>query len=106
MYKSLKEWKNVEPVIYMNVVERIIPKYIWEECQAQKIINQRTYTRDRVYTFFQKLKCPKCGKIMKCKGSGGKKKYVDYNCEEDEHVLRFQVPMNIHNRYIHFHRRQ
>ena len=28
--------------------------------QAQKIINQRTYTRDRVYTFFQKLKCPKC----------------------------------------------
>lgn len=89
MYKRLKEWKNVEPVIYMNVVEPIIPRYIWEECQAQKIINQRTYTRDRVYTFFQKLKCPKCGKIMKCKGSGGKKrKYVYYNCEDCKENIR------------------
>ena len=89
MYKRLKEWKNVEPVIYMNVVETIIPRYIWEECQAQKIINQRTYTRDRVYTFFQKLKCPKCGKIMKCKGSGGKRrKYVYYNCEDCHENIR------------------
>ena len=89
MYKRLKEWKNVEPVIYMNVVEPIIPRYIWEECQAQKIINQRTYTRDRVYTFFQKLKCPKCGKIMKCKGSGSKrKKYVYYNCEDCHENIR------------------
>ena len=89
MYKRLKELKNVEPVIYMNVVEPIIPRYIWEECQAQKIINQRTYTRDRVYTFFQKLKCPKCGKIMKCKGSGGKrKKYVYYNCEDCHENIR------------------
>jgi site-specific DNA recombinase len=89
MYKRLKEWKKVEPVIYMNVVDPIIPRYIWEECQAQKIINQRTYTRDRVYTFFQKLKCPKCGKIMKCKGSGGKrKKYVYYNCEDCHENIR------------------
>ena len=89
MYKRLKEWKNVEPVIYMNVVDPIIPRYIWEECQAQKIINQRTYTRDRVYTFFQKLKCPKCGKIMKCKGSGGKRrKYVYYNCEDCHENIR------------------
>ncbi len=89
MYKRLKECKNVEPVIYMNVVDPIIPRYIWEECQAQKIINQRTYTRDRVYTFFQKLKCPKCGKIMKCKGSGGKrKKYVYYNCEDCHENIR------------------
>ncbi len=89
LYKRLKEWKNVEPVIYMNVVDPIIPRYIWEECQAQKIINQRTYTRDRVYTFFQKLKCPKCGKIMKCKGSGGKrKKYVYYNCEDCHENIR------------------
>ncbi len=89
MYKRLKEWKNVEPVIYMNVVDPIIPRYIWEECQTQKIINQRTYTRDRVYTFFQKLKCPKCGKIMKCKGSGGKRrKYVYYNCEDCHENIR------------------
>ena len=81
-YKAIGKKEGLEPIIYMNVVEPIIPRYIWEECQAQKIINQRTYTRTRVYTFFQKIKCPHCGKIMKCKGAGGKKKrYIYYNCE-------------------------
>ena len=55
---------------------------MWEECQRQKEVNQRTYTRDRVYLFFQKIKCPICGRIMKCKGSGGtKRKYMYYTCE-------------------------
>ena len=87
--KTVKEGKYTDPVIYMNVVDPIIPRYIWEECQAQKVINQRTYTRDRVYTFFQKLKCPKCGKIMKCRGSGGKKKkYIYYSCESCHENIR------------------
>ena len=82
-YKAIGKKEGLEPIIYMNVVEPIIPRYIWEECQAQKIINQRTYTRTRVYTFFQKIKCPHCGKIMKCKGAGGKKiRYIYYNCEK------------------------
>ena len=35
-----------------------------------------------IYYRTQKLKCPKCNRIMKCKGSGGtKKKYMYYNCE-------------------------
>ena len=71
-----------DTVIYMNVVEPIITRAMWEECQTQKLANQRTYTRTRTYLFFQKLVCPKCGRIMKCKGSGGKKKkYIYYNCE-------------------------
>ena len=82
-YKRIAKKENKEPVIYMNVVEPIISRAIWEECQRQKEINQRTYTRDRVYLFFQKIKCPTCGRIMKCKGSGGKKKkYMYYNCEK------------------------
>ena len=81
-YKKIHASINQEPIIYTNVVEPIIPRYIWEECQLQKAKNQRTYTRDRVYTFFQKIKCPICGKIMKCKGAGGRKrKYLYYNCE-------------------------
>ena len=81
-YKRIKKKDNIKPVLYMNIVEPIIPRYIWEECQIQKSKNQRTYTRDRVYTFFQKIRCPKCNNIMKCKGSGGKKrKYMYYNCE-------------------------
>ena len=82
-YKRIAKKENKEPVIYMNVVEPIITRAIWEECQRQKEVNQRTYTRDRVYLFFQKIKCPICGRIMKCKGSGGKKKkYMYYNCEK------------------------
>ncbi len=73
---------NKEKVLYMNVVEPIISRAMWEEAQHQKEKNQRAYTRDRIYLFFQKLKCPKCNRIMKCKGSGGiKKKYMYYTCE-------------------------
>lgn len=68
-FKRIAKNKQIEPVVYMNVVEPIISRAIWEECQHQKEKNQRTYTRDRVYLFFQKIKCPTCGRIMKCKGS-------------------------------------
>ena len=97
-YKRIGKQENLEPIVYMNVVEPIISRAKWEECQRQKERNQRTYTRDRIYTFFQKLKCPNCSRIMKCKGSGGtKRKYMYYTCEhchinfnEDhvEHLLR------------------
>ena len=97
-YKRIGKQENLEPIVYMNVVEPIISRAKWEECQRQKERNQRTYTRDRVYTFFQRLKCPNCSHIMKCKGSGGtKRKYMYYTCEhchinfnEDhvEHLLR------------------
>lgn len=97
-YKRIGKQENLEPIVYMNVVEPIISRAKWEECQKQKERNQRTYTRDRVYTFFQRLKCPNCCRIMKCKGSGGtKRKYMYYTCEhchinfnEDhvEHLLR------------------
>ena len=82
-YKRIAKNENIKPVIYMNVVEPIISRAVWEECQHQKEKNQRTYTRDRVYLFFQKLECPSCHRIMKCKGSGGKKrKYMYYTCEK------------------------
>ena len=73
---------NKDTTVFMNVVEPIISRAMLEEAQHQKEKNQRSYARDRVYIFFQKLKCPKCNRIMKCKGSGGiKKKYMYYNCE-------------------------
>lgn len=81
-YKRIGKQENLEPIVYMNVVEPIISRAKWEECQKQKERNQRTYTRDIIYTFFQRLKCPSCGRIMKCKGSGGtKRKYMYYTCE-------------------------
>ena len=81
-YKKIGKMQGKEPIIYMNVVEPIISRAMWEEAQIQKEKNQRAYTRDRVYLFFQKLRCPNCNRIMKYKGSGGKKKkYMYYNCE-------------------------
>ncbi len=81
-YKRIGKQENLEPITYMNVVEPIISRAKWEECQKQKERNQRTYMRDRIYTFFQRLKCPSCGRIMKCKGSGGiKRRYMYYTCE-------------------------
>jgi Recombinase. len=87
-YKRIGKMQSIEPIIYMNVVEPIISRAVWEEAQLQKEKNQRAYARDRVYIFFQKLKCPKCDSIMKCKGSGGKKKSI---CTITVSIARFII---------------
>ena len=78
-YERYKRTSEKENVIYRDVVPPIISRAMWEEVQNQKEKNQRAYCRNRVYIFFQKLKCPKCGSILTCKGTGGKKsKYMYY----------------------------
>ncbi len=68
-------------IVYKDIVAPTISRAEWEEIQKQKIKNQQSFCRDRVYIFFQKLLCPKCGKVMTCKAPGGKKKgYVYYGC--------------------------
>ena len=57
-----KRTKN--PTHYEDVVEPIVSKELWEECQVQKKKNARNYKRDKEYLFLQKLKCPKCGRIL------------------------------------------
>lgn len=77
--KTLKDESKEE--IYTDVVAPIITRAEWGEVQIQKEKNKQSFSRDRVYIFFQKLICPKCGKLMLCKGAGGKKKkYMYYNC--------------------------
>jgi DNA invertase Pin-like site-specific DNA recombinase/6-pyruvoyl-tetrahydropterin synthase len=72
---------ETKEIVYQDVVAPIITRAEWEEIQIQKEKNMQSFSRDRVYIFFQKLICPKCGKLMLCKGSGGKKKkYMYYNC--------------------------
>lgn len=58
-------------------------------CKHKKEKKQRAFCRDRVYIFIQKLLCPKCGKIMQCKGyCGQKKKYMCYHCSDCKTYLR------------------
>ena len=81
-YERYKYDNDKETEIFMDVVPPIITRAMWEEVQKQKEKNQRAYCRNRVYIFFQKLVCPTCGKIMTCKGTGGKKsKYMYYHCD-------------------------
>ena len=81
-YERYKYDNDKETEIFMDVVPPIITRAMWEEVQKQKEKNQRAYCRNRVYIFFQKLICPTCGKIMTCKGTGGKKsKYMYYHCD-------------------------
>ena len=81
-YERYKYDINKETELFVDVVPPIITRAMWEEVQKQKEKNQRSYCRNRVYIFFQKLVCPTCGKIMTCKGAGGKKsKYMYYFCD-------------------------
>ena len=41
-YKRIGKQENLKPIVYMNVVEPIISRAKWEECQRQKERNQRT----------------------------------------------------------------
>ena len=81
-YERYKYDNDKETELFIDVVPPIITRAMWEEVQKQKEKNQRAYCRNRVYIFFQKLICPNCGKIMTCKGTGGKKsKYMYYFCD-------------------------
>jgi len=80
-FEQYRNKQEKETVVYMNVVEPIISRAMYEDVQTQKEKNQRAFCRDRVYIFMQKLLCPKCGKIMQCKGSGGQKKKYMYQTE-------------------------
>ena len=88
-FKRVAKEQGKEPIIYSNVVEPIITRAMFEDIQLQKEKNQRAYCRDRVYIFMQKMKCPKCGKLMGSKGTGGKKKkYMYYHCSDCKIYLR------------------
>lgn len=81
-YERYRLDNSKETEVFMNVAPAIITRAMWEEVQKQKEKNQRSYCRNRVYIFFQKLMCPTCGSIMTCKGAGGSKaKYLYYYCD-------------------------
>jgi site-specific DNA recombinase len=56
--------KTKHPTYYENVVEPIISKELWDDCQVQKKKNSRSYKRTLIYLYLQKLRCPKCGRLL------------------------------------------
>ena len=77
-----KRTKN--PTYYSNVVEPIIDKEKWKECQVQKKRNSRSYQRTVTYLFLQKLCCPKCNRILGGKATTKKNghTYYYYYCND------------------------
>ena len=59
-YERYKYATDKETELFVDVVPPIITRAMWEEVQKQKEKNQRSYCRNRVYIFFQKLVCPTC----------------------------------------------
>ena len=91
-----KRTKN--PTYYEDVVEPIISKEMWADCQAQKKKNSRSYQRTLTYLYLQKLKCPKCNRILGGKATTKKngKTYFYYYCND----CKVQFKENLINEYF------
>lgn len=76
--------RTKHPVYYENVVEPIVSKDMWEDCQVQKKKNSRSYQRTLIYLYLQKLKCPKCSRILGGKATTKKNgnTYFYYYCND------------------------
>ena len=90
--------RTKHPTYYENVVEPIISKEMWEECQVQKKKNSKSYKRTLIYLYLQKLKCPKCNRILGGKATTNRKgnAYFYYYC----HDCKIQFKENLINDYF------
>ena len=95
-----KRTKN--PTYYENVVEPIVSKEMWEDCQVQKKKNSRSYQRTLTYLYLQKLKCPKCNRILGGKATTKKngKPYFYYYCNDCKISFKENVINEYFNQFI------
>ena len=86
------------PTYYENVVEPIVSKELWDDCQVQKKKNSRSYQRTLTYLYLQKLKCPKCCRILGGKATTKKngKPYFYYYCND----CKISFKENVVNEYF------
>lgn len=90
--------RTKHPTYYEDVVEPIISKEMWKDCQVQKKKNSRSYQRTLAYLYLQKLKCPKCNRILGGKATTKKngKTYFYYYCND----CKVQFKENVINEYF------
>ena len=90
------------PTYYEDVVEPIISKEMWEDCQVQKKKNSKSYQRTLTYLYLQKLKCPKCGRILGGKATTKKngKSYFYYYCNDCKIEFKEKLINDYFNQFI------
>ena len=95
-----KNTKN--PTYYENVVEPIISKEMWEDCQVQKKKNSRSYQRTLTYLYLQKLKCPKCNRILggKATTKNNGRVYFYYYCNDCKVQFKENVVTEYFSQFI------
>ena len=90
------------PTYYEDVVEPIVSKELWEDCQVQKKKNSKSYQRTLTYLYLQKLKCPKCGRILGGKATTKKngKSYFYYYCTDCKIEFKEKLINDYFNQFI------
>ena len=94
--------KTKHPTYYEDVIEPIISKEMWEDCQVQKKKNSRSYKRTLIYLYLQKLKCPKCGRVLGGKATTKKNgnAYFYYYCNDCKIEFKEKVINDYFSQFI------
>ena len=94
--------RTKHPTYYEDVVEPIVSKEMWEDCQVQKKKNSRSFQRTLTYLYLQKLKCPKCNRILGGKATTKKsgKSYFYYYCNDCKIEFKEKVINDYFNQFI------
>jgi site-specific DNA recombinase len=90
------------PTYYGDVVEPIVSKEMWEDCQVQKKKNSKSYQRTLTYLYLQKLRCSKCGRILGGKATTKKngKSYFYYYCSDCKIEFKEKLINDYFNQFI------
>lgn len=94
--------RTKHPTYYEDVVEPIVSKEMWEDCQVQKKKNSRSYKRTLTYLYLQKLKCPKCGRTLGGKATTKKNgnTYFYYYCNDCKIEFKEKVINDYFSQFI------
>ena len=94
--------RTKHPTYYEDVVEPIISKEMWADCQVQKKKNSRSYQRTLTYLYLQKLKCPRCSRILGGKATTKKNgnTYFYYYCNDCKIEFKEKVINDYFNQFI------
>ncbi len=94
--------RTKHPTYYEDVVEPIISKEMWADCQVQKKKNSRSYQRTLTYLYLQKLRCPKCNRILGGKATTKKNgnAYFYYYCNDCKIEFKEKVINDYFNQFI------